>query len=261
MLAAGWLTGLAMAQPLPEFDAAYIQPASLEDAPRLPNGRFLPGFGPQGGPGTSEPGQLTCSHCSLERLVQVAYEKNFGAITPLPWMRDELYDLIAKVPAGSSEHDVHLMLQQLLNERFRLTVHHVSRDLPGFVLTVGKRSPQLQSVAVGTEGQMPNPYLEDCLLKVNAKANSMSELADLLTREENTTVVDKTGLGGRYHFSFAWFPTRQLAGEGRCTPKHMPAGRDPLDAVRKQLGLKVESRRVPTDAVIVDSALKAPAGN
>ena len=78
---------------LPEFDAAYIVPTSLDDLPRRPNGMPLPlhGFGPQGGPGTSEPGQLVCTHCSLELFIVVAFEKSPPAITVLDGMRDELY--------------------------------------------------------------------------------------------------------------------------------------------------------------------------
>ncbi len=225
-------------------------------------------FGPQGGPGTDEPGQLVCMHCSLERLIGVAYEKSPRAITVLDWMYYELYDLIAKIPPGSTVHEVHLMLQQLLDERFHLAVHHVSRELPGLVMTIGKRPLKLQALVRGDpasatvpQGPAPYEYLEDCLLKVDAKGNTMSELAELLSREMNSPVVDKTGLEGRYHFSLAWFPSPRMASEGRCAPRHIIAGRDPLDAIQKQLGLKVESRKLPGDAVVVDSALKVPTEN
>jgi uncharacterized protein (TIGR03435 family) len=245
-------------------------PTSLDDLPRATNGLPRPfhSVGPQGGPGTTEPGQLICTHCSLERLIGVAYEKSPPAIAVLNWMSYELYDLIAKIPSGSTEHDVHLMLQQLLNERFHLEVHHESGELPGFVIVAGKRPPKLQAFAGGElasatvpQGPLLHPYLEDCLLKVGAEGNTMSELADLLSREVGSPVADQTGLQGRYNFSIAWFPIARMASEGRCAPRHVTAGRDALDAVKKQLGLRVESRKVPGDAVIVDSALKVPTGN
>ena len=111
------------------------------------------------------------------------------------------------------------------------------------------------------QGLPSHPYLEDCLFKVDAKGNTMSELADLLSREVSSPVADKTGLEGRYNFSIAWFPVARMASEGRCAPRHITAGRDALDAVKKQLGLKVESRKLAGDAIVVGSALKVPTGN
>ena len=268
LVVAGYFGGLGMAQPapttadpLPEFDAAFLRPTPPDEAPQRPNGMPIRIFNLRGGPGTYDPGQLVCEHCSLEYLTWVAYEKTPLAVTVLDWMRNDLYDLIAKVPQGASEHDAHLMLQQLLSERFHMTVHHVSRQLPGLVMKVGKQAPNVQPSEAAAQGKLVAPYLEDCLFKVDAKGSTMSELADLLSRETRSPVVDKTGLEGRYHFAFAWLATVDRNGEGRCAPKNMPAGRDALDAVQKQLGLKIEWRKLPGDAVVVDSALEMPVAN
>ena len=271
VLATASLCGVALAQPadtavdrLPEFDAASVKPTPFDAVLRGPGGMPLRMFNLRGGPGSEDPGQLSCEHCSLEYLTWVAYEKIPLAVTVLPWMRDDMYDVIAKVPEGSTEHDVHLMLQQLLAERFQLTVHHVSRQLPGYVMKVGNRPPKVQALSKDmpvAEGRLPAPYLEDCAFKIDAKGISMSELADLLSRETGSPVVDKTGLDGRYHFALTWLATVDRYGAGRCTPRKIPAGRDPLDAVKKQLGLRIEQRKLPGDAVVVDSALEVPTGN
>jgi uncharacterized protein (TIGR03435 family) len=249
---------VAQPNPLPEFDAAYLAPTPEVEIPRI-NGVLIRGFSfLQGGPGSVDPGQLQCRHCSLEFLVRTAYEKPQEAFTGLGWMPEALFDLIAKVPQGTTEHESHLMLQQLLAERFHLTVHHVPRELHGLMLTAGNRPPNLPPAA--GDAAPPKLYMQDCLFHFEADS-TMAELAAWLSREEYRPVADRTGLPGRYHISFAWFPSAKLAGSGHCTPGHLKAGHDAVDAIRKLLGLKVASHKLPGDAIVVDSALETPIEN
>jgi uncharacterized protein (TIGR03435 family) len=57
--------------------------------------------------------------------------------------------------------------------------------------------------------------------------------------------VDKTGLNGEYDFELSW---------------DEQAGPDLSSALRDQLGLRIESEKVPVSVFVVDSAQK-PSGN
>ncbi len=50
------------------------------------------------------------------------------------WMDTERFDIVAKVPRDASKDDVKLMLQNLLTERFKLTLHREKKDLPMYAL-------------------------------------------------------------------------------------------------------------------------------
>ena len=250
----------AASQPLPEFEAAVIKPSEVISTPigpgRGPLMRAMPNV--RGGPGTTEPGEFRCTNCSLEFLIQLAYRLRPVEVADPDWMYFTNYDLIAKVPVGSTRHDVALMLQQLLTDRFQLTSHFVPKQLPTLVLTLDKQSPKLQPALPAASSQpTPEPVLNNCLFQLTGHANSMQQLAEALSLEIHSPVVDMTGLKGNFDFTFAWYPSESLAGGG-CKRQKAPAGRGPLDAVRHQLGLRVDVRKITRDDLIVDSALKAP---
>jgi uncharacterized protein (TIGR03435 family) len=115
----------------PAFEVASVRPAG-------PPGQGPPTRGLQGGPGTNDPDRITDRGVTLQRLIREGYGVDFDQIQGPSWMADESYDVAAKVPPGSTKDQLKLMLQNLLAERFKLTLHHVSKDFPVFELTIAK---------------------------------------------------------------------------------------------------------------------------
>jgi uncharacterized protein (TIGR03435 family) len=83
----------------------------------------------------------------------------------------------------------------------------------------------------------------------------MQVLASLLSRFQNQLVVDKTGLPGRYQFTLEWAAEIRVNGAPAETPG--PSLSDALN----QLGLRLESRKEPLDAIVVEGAEKTPTEN
>ena len=80
-----------------------------------------------------------------------------------------------------------------------------------------------------------------------------------LARQLDRTVLDRTGLTGKYNFRFEWTP-----GTGPCSapadgatpatatiPSNAPSI---FTALQETLGLKLESIRGPVDALVIDRA-------
>ena len=243
--------------PLPEFVAALLKPASQVAQPSRPLLARLLGSRLIGGPGSDDPGELRCTGCSLDYLIQQAYEMSPEAVTDPDWTYYEKYDLVAKIPLGSSRHQVNLMLRQLLTERFQLTSHPVTRELSGYVLKLGKQPAKL-SVATAESDSAIVPIYEGCSLQLVGRGQSMHQLAEAVSRAAGVPVVDRTGLSGNFDFRLVWTASEQLAG---CAKKSSPGGNDVFDAVKRQLGLKVTTRKVPQNGLVVESALKVPLGN
>jgi uncharacterized protein (TIGR03435 family) len=65
-------------------------------------------------------------------------------------------------------------------------------------------------------------------------------------------------LQGNFDFRLSWIAADRLV---HCPKSDLPGGRDVLDAVKRQLGLKITTRRVTHNALVVESALKVPTGN
>ena len=124
----------------PTIEVASVKPAILR--PGDP-----PGRGCTGGPGTSDPVYLKCSCSPLAAVVTRAYNINFTDLKGPDWVfwTPNCYDITAKVPLGTSKEQFQLMLQNLLSDRFHLLVHHETKILPSYVLSVGKAGPKFRS--------------------------------------------------------------------------------------------------------------------
>jgi uncharacterized protein (TIGR03435 family) len=104
----------------PGFEAASVKPAP-------PGGGT--GIRISGGPGTDNPGLISYSGVTLNRLLSMAYGVYRDQISGADWLDTERYVVTARVPKGTSKDQFDLILQNLLAERFKLTLHHETRAL------------------------------------------------------------------------------------------------------------------------------------
>ncbi len=76
----------------------------------------------------------------LSGLITLAYDiERFQLLTPpsMDWIHQQ-FDIVAKVPEGTTKDALRLMEQRLLAERFDLRVHRDQKDMAVYELTVGK---------------------------------------------------------------------------------------------------------------------------
>jgi uncharacterized protein (TIGR03435 family) len=284
---------LALAQSIPtNFEAASVKPADPKSAPANASSEAQATL--RGGPGTADPGRISYANVTLQSVLITAYgadckvqAEECDQIVGPPWLRSSRYDLDAKIPAGTTTDQFRIMLQNLLTERFHITVHHETRDLPGYELTVGKggaklvASPPTDSASsetatgplmkFGAQGEYPQllragfmifPYKGTRSMANHAigREQSLTDITKLLKSLMNAHIVDKAGLTGKYDFTLDWVPDGvtmiQEAGGPDIGPPHgIPT------AIEDQLGLKLVRSKVALDTVIVDSADKIPTEN
>jgi uncharacterized protein (TIGR03435 family) len=130
----------------PSFEVASIKPAAPPSATMGPGGgnRMVFRTGSSGGPGSSDPGQINYFSMSMKSLLVSAYGVKSYQISGPSWLDTERFDIVAKIPKGATKDDLKLMLQNLLAERFKLTLHHEKKDLPMYALVVGKGGPKMK---------------------------------------------------------------------------------------------------------------------
>ncbi len=262
------------AQPGPklEFEAASIKPT-----PRGTGQGTGLAPGCHGGPGTSDPVSYTCGNLSFSILVSTAYNVRSNQLSAPSWADMARFDLRAKLPEGATTEQLPLMLQNLLQDRFKLAVHRESRELQGYELTVAKSGPKfktadaLSSSRVTDSAPARGPNLDKDGYPVIAprggivvgdKAKmywpeiTMATLADRLGGQLRGPVINATGLNGTYEIELHWVPLP--AGAEPATQDLIPSGPDLKRALQEQLGLSVESRKVQVEFVVVDRAEKTP---
>ena len=178
------------------------------------------------------------------------------------WLERNRFDVAAKAPQDTQPANVRLMLQTLLAERFKLTLHQDTRPAPGYVLTLGKDQHKLKEAAgpgSGCQGNPPPQPPPPVPINTGAcRGVSMDQFARLLRQIAGgyitAPVQDQTGLKGYWDFDVAFtpFPALQRAGTDAIPLSVM---------IDKQLGLKLDQGNVPTPVFVVDSVNAEPTAN
>jgi uncharacterized protein (TIGR03435 family) len=121
----------AFGQTASDLNKLNFEVASVKKAapPQFGRGQVI-AFGRRGGPGTADPGQITWSGATLKMLLTDAYDVKPYQVTGPSWLDSERYDIVAKVPPGTTKEQVKVMWQNLLADRFGVTLHHVSKVFP-----------------------------------------------------------------------------------------------------------------------------------
>ena len=115
------------------FEVASVR----SSPPPAPNQRVFYGP-PRGGPGTSDPSQITWTAASMLSILMAAYDVQAFQVTAPDWAPTTRYDIIAKVPAGATKAQLSMMWQNLLKDRFQVMLHHAPKEFQVYELTVAK---------------------------------------------------------------------------------------------------------------------------
>lgn len=247
------LGGMAHAQ---EFEVASVKPGALGKGTGV--GRVMAQLSnrfPAGSLGLTDPGRLRMTNIPLQHIIAAAWRVRDMQVAGPEWMEGETFTIEAKVPEGTPKDQVNEMLQKLLADRFGLSVHEETRAFSGYALVVAKGGPKLTASGPVSPNDRPTfPALPQGPAPQRGThwhlgRISMEEFAADLWSETGSPVLDMTGIGGSYDIVLETQPD---------TPDE--PGSTIFDAVR-QLGLKMESRKVPVRILVVDQVSRTPTAN
>ena len=260
-------------------DSPVFEAASVKLSPAPEPGQVV--FGKMnGGPGSKDPTRIDYQRVSIDILVARAYGMNQWQLFGPDWTRRGHYDIVAKLPSGTTKEEFQAMLRNLLAERFKLQVHRETRDLIGYSLTVGKSGPRLKPHAdalaaadedksartgftlpkTGADGY-PILTKDVNMASMDGKSRKrwdnadIGELAETLSANLRAPVTDDTGLHGKYDIDLYWLSQTSGAQSDSDT------GPDLSAAVHQQLGLKLEKKKMPVETLVIDHAERVPTGN
>jgi uncharacterized protein (TIGR03435 family) len=228
---------LVAQQPAPTFDVVSVKPnKSGETALRLD---VQPG------------GRLLAVNMPLKQFIRAAYTLQLYQIEAAPsWVDSERFDIIALTDGDLTAPIVwkpgeyapmQLMMQSLLADRFKMVARLVEREAQGYALVlVPARTGSLRPAHVRCAA--------DCGMKiasgsVSARDVPLPQFAELLSQLTGRRVIDSTGLSGTFDFDAKWAPESQQA---------LSDAPSLFTALQEQLGLRLDSSRVPTPMLIID---------
>ena len=235
-------------------------------------------------------GRYTVINMPLRNLIINAYGLQANQLLGAPDWIAERFDITAKAdeelgPPASQEGPsrLQLMMRSLLAERFKLSVHRESRDLPIYHLVLArndrKLGPELTPSSIDcrtiidarkAQGLRPEPpkpgERPQCgawwgFGELTAGGQPLHELISLLSATVQRNVVDRTRLSGNFDIHLKWTPDQlppRPPGLPADQPVRMngvaidPNGPSIFTALQEQLGLKLDAQRGPVDVLVID---------
>lgn len=279
-----FLVNAASAQTGPAFEVASIRPANGQSADYSVT------------LGIRIDGAQIHGQMALKDYIRIAYRLKDYQISGPDWLGSERFDITAKIPEGAAPGQTPEMLQALLTERFQLKAHREKKDFPVYALEVAKgglkvgenapdpdlnkpgRPEPVEASGTGSgQGVSVNLGRGSSYTFANnrfeGKKLTMAELAGSLDQFLDRPVVDLTNLTGRYDFTFDITEEdyrnmliRAGVNRGLTLPPEALRLLDtgsPVSLFRaaEQLGLKLDTRKVPLDLLVVDEIRKTPTEN
>jgi uncharacterized protein (TIGR03435 family) len=203
-------------------------------------------------------------------LIHYAFQLQPYQIASTPgWIKSEHYDVNAKpADAHPDFDDIPLMLQGLLEDRFRLKYHWETREQPAYDLVVTKPGRLRVSIL---KGDCPPPLSNPEWLPKDAPCGGLqnsvghtkgynltaSDLAGNLSWLLSKPVSDKTNLAGRYDVELRWTPEYIEMRSNAASAQDDP---NIFTAIQEQLGLKLQPTRGPVRVFVIDH-IEKPSDN
>lgn len=194
-----------------------------------------------------------------------------------------MFNIEAKVPKGATHEQFTVMLRNLLIARFKLAVHHETREQQTYSLVVAKNGPKFKEAAPVKPAQVdrdeparpraPEPFKLDkdgypsfppgeagnAIAGNHARLydprTRMAQFAAFLGAQLHGPVTNATGLTGVYEIDLHWLTDTMAS-----TPE-TDSGPGLIEALADQLGLRLESKKGPVNYLVVDHAEKLPTEN
>ena len=175
-------------------------------------------------------------------------------------------DIEARAAANATEDQIRMMFQSLLEDRFKLKVHHETRPIPEYELSIAKGKAKLTSaqeadMSLTIEGRTFPARAGVCSTTLWREGNhivchaaGMEALTSQLSGLLQSPVIDHTGLTGKYDLNVLYLPdNRKLEADAPPAPLLE-------DAVQENLGLKLQKVKGSVEVLVIDH-LEKPSEN
>jgi uncharacterized protein (TIGR03435 family) len=229
---------------------------------------------------------------TMRDLLAMAYRVKIYQLSGPDWVANERYDINGKIPPGVSPEKLPEMTQSLLAERFGLKVHREKKEMPVYVLLMGKPPLRLKDSVIDKDAPPPTSFTSTGTGsaqgiainlgngasfsfaggKFEAKKVTAPQIAGVLERFSDRPVMDLTELKGTYDFEFNVSPEETqtlmihaaVAAGVQLPPQALrllEGGGNPIESGADQLGLKIDGRKMAVEIIVIDQIQKTPTDN
>jgi uncharacterized protein (TIGR03435 family) len=204
--------------------------------------------------GYTEGDMLKMENANLSTMLSAAFDLHDYMIEGVPaWGKSQHFDIQGKILDATPEQIKALTIEQrqamlaaVLQQRFGLKTHWVTRDKPKYELIVARNGSKLKASTAKQESSGLN------MNALDATRITTDDLSKDLAARLEKPVINKTGLTGRYDIQLKWSVEGQtLNGQDVQDGETAPSI---FTAVKETLGLELKPTHGPVQVLVVDAA-------
>jgi uncharacterized protein (TIGR03435 family) len=206
--------------------------------------------------------RFATTNTNLKYLIQWAWNLQAKQVAGPEWMDQARFDVVGEMSGAGTptDHEWKAALQKLLIDRFQLKLHHESREMAAYALTVAKGGAKLTPTAApaGEQHMGFSGAVGETMRGIGVRASIPDFVGELQRIVLDRPIVDRTGLTGEYDIEFSF--TREDNDALGMTQLPDNAAPNLITALNQQLGLKLEGVKAPVDVLMIDQA-QQPSAN
>jgi len=230
-------------------------------------------------------GRFTATNVSLRMLITNAYQLfNYQIAKGPDWVEKDRWDVAAKAEEGTvrtsvarypgAPSETQVLLQALIEDRYKLKAHKETRNLPVYNLVVSKGGVKMKlsdnqtPPAPQENAEVPHPYWGGAIphgnvmlgpSNIHATGITAAALAQSLSLALGRQVLNRTMQKGLYDISLEWTPDisqpMDIYDPTQPFPRY-PNAPSIYTAIEEQLGLRLVSAKGAVEVLVIDSVQK-----
>ncbi len=280
LIVTGILVAMCQERTAPlEFEAVSVKPSPALGI----HGSAVTTMG--GGVGSDDPGRIRYTYMVLPNVISQAFGVSHWQISGPRWLDEARFDITATMPPDTTKDQFRTMLRQMLVMQFKLAWHIEKMEVTGFSLRRASGGVRLEAVD-DAENRVPesveliegslgrkldrdgfswapfHPGLNVAFARRRSRVRSigatMDQFATLLGNQLEKPVANETELHGKYNFTLT-YEMKDIGGvpppPGYPEAEYAPGL---VEALSKQLGLRLERKKAAVDRIVIDSIERTP---
>jgi uncharacterized protein (TIGR03435 family) len=187
----------------------------------------------------------------VKLMISLMYKVPMRQIAGSPdWLSSERYDVEAKADQAYGLEDLQTMFRNLLADRLSLRFHREWRDGNVYALTVDKAGLKMKPDTSPQNFEIPVTFAANgSLVGKRVDLRYLCWMLGQALQNDERPVIDQTGLTGFYDFQLAFAPVLRPGQTPPGTASDQPSL---FDAVRDQLGLRLQAQRGPVESLVIE---------
>ena len=203
----------------------------------------------------------TAQNIPVKLMISLMYKVPTRQILGGPdWMDSDRYNVEAKTDGSYNIDDLHTMYQNLLADRFNLKFHKETKEGPVYALLVDTPGSKMKINSSPLDFQIPILFSPDGVVGTRVPMSYLAWWLGQQLPNSNRPVIDMTGLNKNYDFKLSFLPDLPPDASRENLPPEVRDRPSIFDALKEQLGLKLQAQKGPIDYYVIDH-IERPSDN